>query len=91
MPIKQLSLFLYLIFFDLLSKVFPETICDYNLNNNTICGECSIESNDYSQCKYKDLYCVLIKEKNIYSQCKSLFSRDLRKIKDNDILCGEKI
>ena len=90
MPIKQLSLFLYLIFFDLLSEVFPETICDYNLNNNTICEECLIESNDFSQCKYKDLYCVLTKEKNIYSQCKSLFSRDLRKNMDNNILCGEK-
>ena len=90
MPKKKLSLFFCLIFFDLLSKAFQETICDFNFNDYPICEECFIESNDYSKCKYKDLYCILTKEKNIYSQCKSLFSRDLRKNIDNNILCDEK-
>ena len=87
---NPLNILFQIIFFDLLSKVFLETICDSNFNNNPICEECIIELNNYSKCKYKDLYCILTKGKNIYSQCKLLFSRDLRKNIDNNIICGEK-
>ena len=87
---KYHTLFSCIIIFDLSSKILLETICDNNFINNSICEECSIKSNDYSQCKYKDIYCILTKEKDIYSECKSLFNRDLRNNIDNDNICGEK-
>ena len=81
-------LFFYIII-NLLSVFYQEIICDLN-NNNSFCESCDNEANDYSKCKYQDLYCVLSKEKNIYSQCKQLYSKSLRNNKDNDVLCGEK-
>ena len=83
------NLLLFYIIINLLSVFYQEIICDLN-NNNSFCESCDNEANDYSKCKYQDLYCVLSKEKNIYSQCKELYSKSLRNNKDNDVLCGEK-
>ena len=83
------SLIFLIIFLNLLSNSYEQTKCELILNNS-LCEACNIESNDYSQCKYQNLYCTLSKEKNIYSQCKNLYNRDLRKNMKNNLLCGEK-
>jgi hypothetical protein len=57
---------------------------------NSICETCNIESTDYSQCKYQNLYCLLSKEKSIYSQCKHYYSRDFRNNLENYAICGTK-
>ena len=86
---------IYTLFFNLIILInliiysYQENICDFN-GNNSICETCDIESKDYSECKYKNLYCILSKDKNNYLQCKNLYSRDLRNILDNSIACGKK-
>ena len=79
------KLLILLIFINLFSSSFQNPIC--NQNDNTICESCDNEENNYSSCKYENLYCALTKEKNIYSQCKQMYNKYLR---NNENLCGKK-
>ena len=83
------TLFFNILIINIIIYSYQEHICDFN-DNNSICENCDNESNDYSQCKYQNLYCILSKGKNNYSQCKNLYNRDLRNILDNRIACGQK-
>ena len=77
-----------LIIINLLTNSYQNSEC--NLDPDSICGACNDNDGNYSICKYEDLYCSLLKQKNIYSKCKYLFQRDLRKIKYNNIMCNAK-
>ena len=83
------TLFFNIIIINIIIYSYQGNICDFN-GNISICETCDIESKDYSQCKYQNLYCILSKDKNNYSQCKYLYSRDLRNILDNRVSCGQK-
>ena len=83
------TLFFHFLILNLISKFKQESICNFN-DINSFCQTCNNEENDYSQCNYKDLYCILSNGKNIYNECKYLYSRDLRNNMDNNIICGDK-
>ena len=83
------TLFFHFLILNLLSKFKQESICSFN-DINSFCQTCNNEENDYSQCNYKDLYCILSNGKNIYNECKYLYSRDLRNNMNNNMLCGDK-
>ena len=83
------SILFFVVITNFIIKTNSQEICELN-EQPSFCELCNDDQNDYSECIYENLYCILSKGKNLYSKCKKLYSRFLRNNIHNDNFCGNK-